>query len=378
MDNLVNGNICRVLGAAALALGILHGCAAPGAGSEGILSADHFVNVKSSVPLLAGQNTRIYVRERVKAGGAAPRGVVLFVHGAGTPANVAFDVPHRDYSWMAYLASEGFDTFAMDLTGYGRSTRPAGMENPCNLSPKQQAGIVPGNEPCKATHAGPLSQITSEWEEIDAVVDYLRKLRGVQRVSLVAWSRGGPRAGGYAARHPEKVERLVLFAPAYLRTMPATAPKPAAGTALMNVQSRDSFIANWERQVGCPNQYDAATLDAVWADMLASDPIGSTWGPGVRRAPNTAVFGWTTAVVGKSRTPTLMVAGEHDKQVVPERVRQLYEDLGSPQKVFIELACSSHNAMWEVNRRLLFRASLEWLTRGTVNGQQQAALRMGY
>ena len=30
--------------------------------------------------------------------------VVLFVHGAGTPAEVSFDVPYKDYSWMAYLA----------------------------------------------------------------------------------------------------------------------------------------------------------------------------------------------------------------------------------------------------------------------------------
>ena len=39
----------------------------------------------------------------------------------GTPAEVAFDVPERDYSWMAYLANAGFDVFAMDTTGYGRS-----------------------------------------------------------------------------------------------------------------------------------------------------------------------------------------------------------------------------------------------------------------
>ena len=40
--------------------------------------------------------------------------VVLFVHGAGTPAEVAFDVPYQDYSWMAYLAQAGFDTFSVD------------------------------------------------------------------------------------------------------------------------------------------------------------------------------------------------------------------------------------------------------------------------
>jgi hypothetical protein len=77
-------------------------------------------------------------------------------------------------------------------------------------------------------------------------------------------------------------------------------------------------------------------------------------------------------------TPTLMVAGVHDKQVNPDRVRELFNDLGASQKVFVDLACSSHNAMWERNHILLFRASLEWLTRGTVNGSQEGMLRLGY
>jgi len=46
--------------------------------------------------------------------------------------------------------------------------------------------------------------------------------------------------------------------------------------------------------------------------------------------------------------------------------------------VFIDLACSSHDAMWEPNHLLLFSASLEWLTAGTVNGKQEGMLKLGY
>jgi hypothetical protein len=53
-------------------------------------------------------------------------------------------------------------------------------------------------------------------------------------------------------------------------------------------------------------------------------------------------------------------------------------DLAAPQKVFVDLACSSHNAMWEKNRLLLFRASLEWLTAGSVNGAKEGTIRLGY
>src|SRR3954454_23328615 len=124
-----------------------------------LLTIDHYVRVKSTVPAIAGQEVPIYVRERVQAGSAlrsASNGdrVALFVHGAGTPAEVAFDVPEHDYSWMAYLAQAGFDTFAMDTTGYGRSNRPPAMNDPSNLAKERQGAFVPSliAAPCAATY----------------------------------------------------------------------------------------------------------------------------------------------------------------------------------------------------------------------------------
>src|SRR4051794_16808577 len=57
--------------------------------SERVLTIDHYVRVKSTVPAIAGQDVPIYVRERVQAGAALRTvgndRVALFVHGAGTP-----------------------------------------------------------------------------------------------------------------------------------------------------------------------------------------------------------------------------------------------------------------------------------------------------
>jgi pimeloyl-ACP methyl ester carboxylesterase len=351
-----------------------------------LLSVDHYVRVHSTVPSITGQTTQVYVREVVRAGTALREGalgdrVVLFVHGAGTPAEVSFDVPYQDYSWMGYLARAGYDVFAMDMTGYGRSTRPATMNDPCNLSNAQQLTFVPGliAAPCAPSYAQQATTIASDWNDIGVVVDHLLALRHVQRVNLVAWSLGGPRAGGYAAQHPEKVRSLVLLAPAYNRNAGANPPAqvPANGAA-MTTQSHDEFTANWDRQVGCPGQYDPAASDSVWAAMMDSDPVGATWGTGVRRAPAVTNWGWTTAAVAKMNVPVLAVSGAHDKQVPTDRVRELYADLGSKQKVFIDLACSSHNAMWEKNHLLLFGASLEWLNKGTVSGSEQGTLKLGY
>jgi pimeloyl-ACP methyl ester carboxylesterase len=247
------------------------------------------------------------------------------------------------------------------------------------LSKEQQAqfpNLFPA--PCGAARAEPITTIGSDWDDIDAVVNHIRALRHVDKVNLLGWSQGGPRAGGYAARHPEKVLKLVLLAPAYNRAMPSEAPRTPPAAAPMNVQTRPDFVTNWDRQVGCADQYDPQALESVWSEMVKSDPVGATWGTGVRRAPNVPSWGFNSAAVAKIQTPILMVAGVHDKQVNPDRVRELYNDIGSPKKVFVDLACSSHNAMWEKNHLLLFRASLEWLTTETVNGKPEGMQRLGY
>ena len=172
-----------------------------------LLTIDHYVKVRSMATSIAGQDAQLYVREVVVAGPAlrtrAPsQPVVLFVHGAGTPAEVAFDSSPEGYSWMAHLARAGFDTFAVDMTGYGRSTRPAAMNDPCNVARESQDAFIPQllKAPCTPTRSEPITTMESDWHDIDAVVEQLRALRGVDKVSLVAWSQGGPRAGGYAAQ----------------------------------------------------------------------------------------------------------------------------------------------------------------------------------
>ncbi len=350
-----------------------------------IIRADHYVRVTSTAPSMTGQTALIYVRE-VAAGAALPakspnNRVVLFVHGAGTPAEVSFDVPYSDYSWMAYLAKAGFDVFSADMTGYGRSTRPTVMNDPCNIQADFQKQFAPDlmPAPCAAPYTKPITTMGSDWDDISGVVDYLRALRGVDKVSLVGWSQGGPRTGGFAARHPEKVSRLVVLAPAYGREGPLEAPNPLpTNTAgYTTVQTEADFIANWDRQVGCPDQYEPTTKASVWAEMMASDPVGATWGKGVRRAPQVPSWGFNKAVVEKMTVPFLMVTGVHDKQALPERVHELYADLGSRDKVLIDLACSGHNAMWERNHLTLFQASLEWLDKGTYTGKTRGEFKAG-
>ena len=82
-----------IVGALFLACGV---ALVRGDDSDRLLTIDHYVRVKSTVPAVAGQPVQLYVRERVLAGAGlrgaiSPERVVLFVHGAGTPAEVAFE-----------------------------------------------------------------------------------------------------------------------------------------------------------------------------------------------------------------------------------------------------------------------------------------------
>jgi pimeloyl-ACP methyl ester carboxylesterase len=256
------------------------------------------------------------------------------------------------------------------------------MNEKCNLNQTQRT-LYKVAADCKPTMTSGVTTLASDWNDVGAAVDYVLNLRHASKLSLAGWSQGGPRTAGWAAQHPEKVNKLVLLAPAYSNRTgvpPATTPPAPRSPAAFNVQTHADLVALWKRQAPCPGQYEPAALDSVWKEMLASDPVGRRWNPPARRAPVTAPSpgaSWTQAMAKATTIPTLMVAGVHDGQVNPQIVRNLYADIGG-DKVFVDLACSSHNAMWEKNHLLLFAASREWLDKGTVNGQKNVMLKLGY
>jgi pimeloyl-ACP methyl ester carboxylesterase len=104
--------------------------------------------------------------------------------------------------------------------------------------------------------------------------------------------------------------------------------------------------------------------------------------PGVVRTPVYSRGNWTQDLAQKVQAPTLAVYGEFDHggngtTTTGENTRNLFADLGTTHKVFLELACTSHFALWETRHAIMYQASLEWLSRGTVNGIQQGSLRLG-
>ncbi|MCC7486014.1 MAG: alpha/beta fold hydrolase [Burkholderiales bacterium] len=337
------------------------------------MTTDSFVAHVSTVPANEGKTVGLFVREKALAAtlesSVKPR-VVLMVHGGFGPCVVAYDLQYRDYSFMSVLARAGFDVFTMAHTGYGPSPRPL-MDDPCNVDAEFQPLLVPHvlREPARPRFPYKLVSSRTEWDELETVVRHVRRLRGVERVSLVGWSTGAPRAGGFAALHPDEVDKLVLFGPAPWfpnEEPPARMPEPGAPTLL---QTREFLLERrWRDHVHCEGQIeDPGVCDAYWREIMAVDEVGATWGAngeGMIRAPARMNFGWRTNL-GRITAPTLVVLGEYDNYA--QRL-QAWRGLAVEHRLFIKVACASHFVSFERGRHLLHRATREWLAGGTVDG----------
>src|SRR5215467_4216438 len=143
----------------------------------------------------------IYVRNKHPAdmGTFRPERTVLYVHGATYPASTAFDLQLGGMSWMDYIAARGYDVYLLDLRGYGKSTRPKEMSQP----PEANGPIVRGDTAVK---------------DIGSAVDFILKRRNIARLNLLGWSWGTTLMATYTTQNASKVERLVLYAPVWIRT----------------------------------------------------------------------------------------------------------------------------------------------------------------
>jgi pimeloyl-ACP methyl ester carboxylesterase len=349
-----------------------------------IVTIDRLVAHKSTVPAVAGKSVDLFVREKVPAtilnapGGKAPAGkVVLFVHGGFSPATLAFDVAYREYSWMAFLARAGYDVFAMDMTGYGQSSRPM-MDDPCNLDPRQQPLLVPRNlkEPCAPSYPFQLVSSDSETADIERVVDFIRTLRGVDKITLIGWSGGGIRTGTFLARHPDKVDKWIVHASSnYDRKNPSEPPAalPKPGFPMV-IQVREVGEGQrWFGTVKCKDAIEPGMPELIWKLNMEADTLAASWGPGGLRAPTRTYWGWNATAAGKINVPTLIMVGEEDNLLASNR--HLHEDLGAADKTFLAIACATHFVGWEKQHGVLKRASLEWLDKGTLVGSRRGTFR---
>lgn len=299
----------------------------------------------------ADAGIEIYVRNKhpVDMTAFRPERTVLFVHGSTYPAHTAFDLQLGGMSWMDYIAQRGYDVYLLDVRGYGRSTRPKEM----SLSPEANPPIVRTDTAVK---------------DISAVVDFILKRRNITKLNLLGWSWGTTQMASYTVQNPAKVERLVLYAPQWIRTTAQLIQSGPGPLPAYRMVRKDQALGRWLN--GVPEDKKASLIPAGWFDQWAdatwaTDPEGAKMNPPTLRAPNgtladTAEF-WALGKAyydpAKITVPTLIVGAEWDRDN-PAYMRQALFPLlvNSPNKRYVELAEGTHTIMMEKNRLQLFEA----------------------
>lgn len=278
-----------------------------------------------------------------------PERTLLFVHGATYPASTAFDLALGGASWMDYIAARGFDVYLLDLRGYGRSTRPKEMAE-------------------KADANGPIVRGDVAVRDIGSVVDFILKRRNIPRLNLLGWSWGTTLMATYTTAHADNVERLLLYAPVWIRQTPSLVQTGPGPLAAYRTVTRDTARQRW--YTGVPEDKKDALIPAGWFDAWAdatwaTDPESAKANPPFIRAPNGVVadgldfFGAGKPYYdpAKITVPTLLVDAEWDRDAPPYMAQTLFPLLvNSPDKRYVELAEGTHTIMMERNRLKLFEA----------------------
>ena len=295
----------------------------------------------------------LYVRNKHLACPRAdqPKRVLLYVHGATYPSETAFDLSLDGQSWMDFIASHGWDVWLVDLRGYGRSTRPPEMDLPAADNP-------------------PLVTTDVAIRDVGTAVEHVRRVTGAERVTLLGWSWGTTIMGGYAASNPDKVERLVLYAPVWLRTTPSqlagSGPLPAYRTV-----AKDAARQRWLN--GVPDDKKSMLIPAGWFDAWAD----ATWATdpkaaeaGMLRAPNGVIKDireyWLADKPSydpaKITAPTLIAVAEWDQDTPPYMAQTVFAKLSSaPWKRLVMIGEGTHTVLMERNRMQLFREVQQFL-----------------
>jgi pimeloyl-ACP methyl ester carboxylesterase len=359
-----------------------------------VVTIDHLVPHVSTVPANSGETVHLFVRERVRSnpGDGKPREAVLMIHGRSVPVLAAGELRYHDYDWAYWLASSGgFDVFMLDFQGSGRSPRPK-MDDPCNIAAAQQQGLLipnPLSATCPPSYGFTLNTAGSDLDELDRVVDYIRDLRGIDKVHLIGWSAGSFRIGAYGVQHPDKVASLLFFAPIFNAgiepgfPVPPTnppSPLPRLGTP-MTLDTRAVLAAGWDAEVKCVDQRDPGIQDVVWAAIMENDELGRTWGPppaggpagsppeGVMRVRQLVQWGWNAEVAAQLEVPSLIIRGEFDTGLGGrQHLAELYRLIRTDNKLRFTVQCAGHFMNWEKQRVILHQISKEWIKHGRVGG----------
>lgn len=250
-----------------------------------------------------------------------PKGTILFVHGSSMASQPTFDlqVPGRPYSSaMDWFVSQGFDTWCVDMEGYGRSDKTRDMT----------ANIADGADDLAAASA------------------YIAATTEAEKLHLYGISSGALRAAAFAERHPERVGKLALDAFVWtgegsptleerrkkLDTFRAMKRRPIDRAFVYSIFNRDH-----------PGTADEKVIEA-FADAILSLDNSMPTGTYVDMCANLPLTD-----PARLTMPTLIMRGEYDGIASFDDLLKFFAALPHPNKQFTVMEGISHASFQQKN-----------------------------
>ena len=259
-------------------------------------------------------------------GTSARRGTILFVHGSSMASTPVFDlqIPGRPQSsTMDWFSRLGYDTWCVDCEGYGRSdkSRPVNADISCGA------------------------------DDLEAASAYIMRQNGGQKLLLYGSSSGALRAGLFAQRHPERVQRLALDALVWTGKGSPTLENRRKKLAEYRASNRRPIDRKFVHSIFTrdhPDTADLTTVEAFADAVLALDTSVPT-GTYIDMSANLPVLD-----PGKIAVPTLVMRGQYDGIASFEDLADFFAKLPNPDKQFIVMPGIAHSSTKSKNWALVF------------------------
>ena len=253
------------------------------------------------------------------------KGTILFVHGSSVSATPVFDlqIPGKpEASTMDWFARLGYDTWCVDCEGYGRSDkrRPVNADVSCGA------------------------------DDLAAASDYILK-ETKQKLLLYGASSGALRAGLFAQRHPERVQRLAMDALVWTGEGSPTLAERRKRLPQLRASNRRPIDRDFVRSIFTrdhPGTSDLTVVEAFADAVLALDTSVPT-GTYIDMSANLPVLD-----PERISAPTLILRGQWDGIASFQDLSNFFAKLPNPDKQFIVMPGIAHTSTRSKNWRLVY------------------------
>ena len=264
----------------------------------------------------------------------AKRGTVLFVHGSSMASQPTFDltVPGRaDSSVMDWFARRGFDTWSVDMEGYGRSDK----------------------------HRDINCDIANGADDLDAASRYILENRNCGPFLVYGISSGALRAAAFCERHPERVKRLALDAFVWTGVGSPTLVERAKRLPEFKARNRRPVDRAFVHSIfnrDHPGTAEDRTIEAFADAILALDDSMPT-GTYVDMTAKLPIID-----PAKITVPTMIMRGQWDGIASFEDLIEFFKLLPNPDKQFAVMPGISHASFQQKNYELVYHILYSFFT----------------